>query len=984
MKKKASTNVVRMWSGPDFQSAWENLLLPWLRQARQAGSPPGQPSLIVTPHRAYADQMREALVRARQPLLGVRFVNPPQLRELLSREQGEVVPLREHLRLLLAISANEAASLHANEDDLTPRNIAIAVSRDPDGLLRTIDRLDAAGWPTDELDSPTLREIAKNFGAMCSKCGFELIAQRDRQLFNASKRPLFSRILISGFDGKHWPLWMLLRAAVLRSGEATIHHTDPREDGREADELWIGTWEETFGPAQPIPSAVRAVESMCRTQFFVARNVSAEAALVRALTLQCLAEQADARIGIIVPDAGALPRRISAALARADIPHHDAIGFRESTRPEESAWRRWIDLQRDPRCRTLIHFLRASKSAVGKFGGLELRTIESAIRRAYDALLIDDLAVVREWCARGLPPEQVEGLADGLRSVEFLPATASFADFLAQAIKTCRAFDWREREDILRESQSDWTTSVAAQFPAALFLRWLMEVTAASESARSSLGDHPYARVHILLAEQAEGQEWSHAIFAGLNEGNAVHDSGFLSERIIAALNNRAVRSGGQGEGHRCVSDGHALLLGEGARLQFRSRAMSAIAETTTHLVALTAHRYDEQNPTRTTNPNAQFARRYFEETGEVLARAAIDALAERTTQFLRDFPCESSDSRNEIEAMHRAYRARRRIETNFSPYEFALITPVSEPITLSATEWQKVFTCPALVWMRVFLGVRAANDELTNWNIATGKWVHAWLASLVNSCELVAFPRHGDHCARVREAALKTRASAEAILTAANRQFPDWWISGFTRAAYLAHCLSGKLQGADDWGYAAAELSLHGKEVPTHGYPALRTRGRIDLLLAKSANALRQKTIPLWVVDYKTGNYKALPTSGNRAEALRKMLLKGEGVQICVYALALHGRGASEVSASILSRSTDDLVPQIGLEEIVAQEPIWTELAQMAETGHFGMRGALRSEFNFTDDYPIATLAIDPDTLEQKWESAHPGLAEIFSASAQ
>ena len=37
-----------------------------------------------------------------------------------------------------------------------------------------------------------------------------------------------------------------------------------------------------------------------------------------------------------------------------------------------------------------------------------------------------------------------------------------------------------------------------------------------------------------------------------------------------------------------------------------------------------------------------------------------------------------------------------------------------------------------------------------------------------------------------------------------------------------------------------------------------------------------------------------------------------------------------------------------------------------MQQSGQFGMHGVLRSAFRFTEDYPLATLAIDPDILEQ------------------
>jgi hypothetical protein len=46
-----------------------------------------------------------------------------------------------------------------------------------------------------------------------------------------------------------------------------------------------------------------------------------------------------------------------------------------------------------------------------------------------------------------------------------------------------------------------------------------------------------------------------------------------------------------------------------------------------------------------------------------------------------------------------------------------------------------------------------------------------------------------------------------------------------------------------------------------------------------------------------------------------------------------------------------------------------------MQRTGIFGMYGPLRSAFRFIDPYPLASLAIEQDILEQRWELTHPAL---------
>ncbi len=57
------------------------------------------------------------------------------------------------------------------------------------------------------------------------------------------------------------------------------------------------------------------------------------------------------------------------------------------------------------------------------------------------------------------------------------------------------------------------------------------------------------------------------------------------------------------------------------------------------------------------------------------------------------------------------------------------------------------------------------------------------------------------------------------------------------------------------------------------------------------------------------------------------------------------------------------------------SENEIFAALAEMQQTGIFGMHGPLRSAYRFTDDYPLATLAVDPDILEQRWELTHPAL---------
>src|SRR5206468_699970 len=97
--------------------------------------------------------------------------------------------------------------------------------------------------------------------------------------------------------------------------------------------------------------------------------------------------------------------------------------------------------------------------------------------------------------------------------------------------------------------------------------------------------------------------------------------------------------------------------------------------------------------------------------------------------------------------------------------------------------------------------------------------------------------------------------------------------------------------------------------------------------------------------------------------------------LQLGLYALAATTLGAVRINVSLLSPIVRQLEPQMSASDFSSEIDIFTELARMQQTGVFGMHGPLRSAYRFADDYPLATLAIDTDILEQRWELTHPAL---------
>jgi hypothetical protein len=188
--------------------------------------------------------------------------------------------------------------------------------------------------------------------------------------------------------------------------------------------------------------------------------------------------------------------------------------------------------------------------------------------------------------------------------------------------------------------------------------------------------------------------------------------------------------------------------------------------------------------------------------------------------------------------------------------------------------------------------------------------------------------------------------------------------------ARYLARHLGGKIGNAKGWDWMAAELAVgHGGPVKIADEVELQLHGQIDLVLAQNdvANFAGQK---IWIVDYKTGLTKEL-----KASDLHDNLVKGTTLQLGLYALAMRELGAAEVSVGIISLAVKDVAPQLSVIDLAPHTNVFAGLAEMQRGGVFGMKGEVRPAFGYSAPYPLATLPIDNDILEDKWALTHPAL---------
>jgi len=929
-------------------------------------------------------------------LLAVKFLSPSQLREVLLRGRNLHVPLREHLRLILAVTAEEFASKSTDDEKVL---VAKSIVRDADRLLRELDELRAAGWAFEQIESPALREIAARFEEQVRECGFTFVHDADSAAL-ANPQPLFSNLLLFGFDAAHWPLWPLLHAATLSADEATVVLSDPRDEARDLDETWIGTWEETFGSGEIIPatnggSTGSLVEPLpvpaSNVHFVIGRDTTQQARAIVALAAKFLANPHCERLGILFSGPGALPRLVATFLESARIAHNDGIAHLAPSAFDDDAWRAWLELQQTPRLKPLFRFLRAIEGRI--FDGLPISQIEETLRRAYNNILIDDIELLRDYCANGSDLRHGNAVARELKKIQVLPENASLTEFLSHTRTIFLKLRWREHWNEIERLSRNWSDRLATKFSKSSYLRWLRELLGAPTLERDDLGSHAYARVHLLVYANAQGQPWSHLIFAGLNDEAWPALDGELAfirdeqidelNRQNKTLNRRASKRGRQGEGHWSVREGKTLLLGRNEQRQIHRRQLFNLVESVSAGIAASASLYSEATPSRIANPSEFFSWLYLNTHGRGVSQQTLHSLEQQTRAWLKGWSPVDDQKVDSISVgrTRYAFDARRQLRP-VGEYEFALRSPPDQEKSLRVTQWEEALRRPAIVWMEIFLGVEADDDTGDAWAVATGQWVHRWLADSVRNGgqqKFVSVNRDDETRERIWKEAREFRERVAALCAGRGKALPDWWCSGWGNALYIADCLAARVSDLHDWSEMAVEWSL-GKPslIPLNENETLRVRGRIDLILARRKSDQSQIGYEdLWVVDYKTGrqrgfSLKELRRKDTPERKFRKQLIEGRGVQLALYALAVHALGAEHVQLTLLSPA-EQLEPQFHLADVVAQKDFWRELRRMQETGVFGMLGAVHSDFGFVRNYPLATLPIDTDLLKAKWGLTHP-----------
>ena len=888
-----------------------------------------------------------------------------------------------------------------------------SVVREPGPFLRAFELMEGAGWNPAK-DGPRYgRKLARELQGILTQLKVATQPECHRLLFEASegtREPLLSMTLIVGFNAVHWPLWDLLRAVAQFSAGCSFGLLGPRVFGEAIDELFIGSWEECTGQSvemtmapneerpHPFSTWVKSYEvgdsrkiDLPNVTFLITSRLrtQTEAVVLQALTF--LENKSCDRLGIIFPEGSGLALGVAAELQRLGIPLDDGVG---SLRPgpfEKRCWSAWLDLQEEPSIKNFIAWRRASE-AEGTVAGEApaAREMARVLEGALNETLVDDLELLRLHLeVTGKHPRLVEFLRTRVQ----LPESASFPEFRRLTLQALERLGWRDHFPFHEMEMPSWLDEVAGNLSRGTFLRWLREATDSRVRARGAGGNHYYSKVHLLHYAHLPGQAWTHLILTGLNEGiwprAAEAGSAFGSRyeleqlnRQARGLNRRGRTEGAQGAGHPVVRAEHSHCLLPLERHELAVRDLCAAVEATSQAVCLCALSTEGGRPLL---PSDFLLQAYRAKTGSALEEAAFGDLARQTeeeaarhqTIFRRDSTVEIPD----LGETKRAYLARRDMSRAFGPYEFSYAEPPAEPVQLPCKTWEKAWNHPASIWFERVVGVAPWPEGELSWPLATGIWVHRWLASALHDFKPSSETK--DFLARLRDSADKELHQIEGLMEQIGLKLYPWWKHVWSQARATALSLGEELAPQLRERRFLSEYPLPRNSriaLPGSKHADFDLRGQIDLLLIDPAKApISESRSPdftdaaLWIIDFKTGSAKNLTAS---------QMDKGNGLQAMLYALALEQFRPSAIALSLQTLESP-LRPHAQLGEVRGCLTLFRSLERMHRQGVFGLRPkATEGEYGHTLSFPLATLPLPAEVIEAKWALTHGGFEALVEES--
>lgn len=952
-----------------FGAAWNEHLGPWFAETGARAWKSQLPSAIVAPNHASAMQLRRLMQDMGVPIFNVRLWSVDDLGKYLAEKLSIGPAIIEPVDLTL-LARSVAESLH-NE---YPSDQAIeTLARVPAPLIEVLNTLESGGWDLSQLEGSAFRKVAARLKDALSAAGMATQAQRRFELEAKSRgrAPLIESLLLAGFDASHFALWPVLKASVTLCKQAMVVTSLMGPRAEDFEMTWMGSWEqlgaEVVGDGDPeVPPLTALAEAYdeptvaggsfpdAHVQFGFSRDDASQAQAIARRVVESL-EQGQKPVCVLVPEEGPLAREVSLILSSHEIAHYCSIAP-VIVAEEERAWHALLDAINTP---DAVHLARlcACHAFPKQMTEATPGQLSQAILRTVDDLLLQALPAVGAALSKS-PRDLDRPAAQVVNSWPTLPLTAPLSKLIEETGNLAERVGLSGLSVRLRLASVRLGNLVTMIISRDSFCEWARAVLSDPRNAAPAASANPLAPVQILRAREAVLSRWSHVVMAGQNEGISpapIRQGGLFSEEAIEQLNaqvrvlNRsATDRGDSGEGHVCVQDGKALCLSALSRRNLEMRDLLRVIACTDRLTLMASLRDPAGSQLQ---PGPIIARIHYLVRGESLGfeKAARQSRAEvLRVPALEPIPAAA-------EQVLRAFAARRDPAGTPGIYDFSMDGAATPHVRITASQWARVMSTPAIQWLRSYVGVGITRrTEGSPWGRATGVWVHGWLQS-AGGTGFGDNPK-GAWVERTVSAASAFRTAVESL-----GPVPAWWSCLWHQSLSKASALARSLTDVR-LAYVGTEHSLNLVPVTTQSGRPLPVGGRVDLMFSdrrpSPGGDLSGATV--LVVDIKTGNDKPLTP---------KRMAAGEGIQLGIYGLRTRLAHASSTDLCTL-KAGDPVSSQMNAAECEDLSHLWDGLSFMLEKGAFGQLETVRDEFGYAPELPLATLPIPTGILTQRREN--------------
>lgn len=955
-----------------FKAAWDGLLKDWFMDLLNQPFN-GLPSAIVVPKDSTIAFIKKVLLENGISIFGTLFLTPASLRQYLLNSFGEddVLAIRENLYLIMKIAARQR-----------PDNIIFkAAAMQPEQFVRIADLMETAGWGIEVVKNNDIKVLIEKYFELLRYYQINTAQNTNYQLLKRTRleeNKVFSDLVIFGFQSRHW-----LNFQVLLSGVYAAQNTNvcilTQDSARLLDQAWLGTWEEILGPSRRLDGVNKDKEKpfsylsyyfnervkdsieapMFIPEIAIANDVLEEAEWIVAKIIQQLASGEVQRLGIIFSkESSLLGREVARLLEKESISHNNYLKYKSGFTKQQQLLNAWIAWQKNLRLGSFLEFL----DALVTEQLLDLNDFTNFKNRALEALqhtLTEDLRIIRIY----LKSDQL------WNQWPILPEEAHLTDYLEMTYDRLGLIIGVEEKRLIGHQTNSLLRILETTITKHEFFDWLKDVTCFQERSCQSCGINPNAIIHLMTEEEAILQEWSHLILCELNYNlwpcKESQIFCFNSDYIFE-LNRSALIQGNQGEGHLIVKGDYGLIPSGDDLFSITQDNFGMLLAMPTKRLMMTAHLKD-------VDQSDMMISVFYERVLRILLGhsdlTTIECLYKKTKSWIQSYHEKNrkhfmNAEKKYLDVVKYAYEQRRNIAEPFNEYSFSLSNSNNRLLNLSSKAWEELLSVPERGWFNHILKIRRNNLPVGKslCNLSRGTWVHDWL-----NLETELTPQKmniQEWSSQINAKACTVWNTMEKYYIELNENLPELWRTLWHNARRTALSLCHGLVEISEKFYFISEYIINENNEEVKGVINIPLKGRVDLIACLSNN-LQDTEQAIWIIDFKTGMNENLTSRG---------IVKGIGLQLVLYALAFYCRGFKDISLSILLPNAL-LFRQVELHEVLECKNIFETINQICITGRLGLRNTMDSLSGQEKLFPLATLKIEEDILQKKWNLTHPQL---------